>query len=130
MVRVVRVDPAAAVAREAVRTADEVHVDVGGRSVAFRLAPPPDVDRAARSALAYARGGAGGDVVAPMPGSVLAVHVSNGDSVEMGQPVVTIEAMKMEHSVAAPVSGTIGDIAVRATDQVGRGQILALITPS
>ncbi len=130
VVRVVRLDPAAAVAREAVRTADEVHVDVGGRSVAFRLAPPPDVDRAARSALAHARGGAGGDVVAPMPGSVLAVHVSNGDSVEMGQPVVTIEAMKMEHIVAAPVSGTIGDIAVRATDQVGRGQILALITPS
>ncbi|MEK6721775.1 MAG: biotin carboxylase N-terminal domain-containing protein [Chloroflexota bacterium] len=130
VVRVVRLDPSAAVAREAVPTADEVHVDVGGRSVAFRLASPPDVDRAARSALAHARGGAGGDVVAPMPGSVLAVHVSNGDSVEMGQPIVTIEAMKMEHVVAAPVSGLIGDIAVRATDQVGRGQILALITPS
>ena len=59
------------------RVGDVVHVDVAGRSVAFRLAPPPDVDARprARSPRARRRGGPA-EVVAPMPGAVLAVHVA------------------------------------------------------
>ena len=100
-----------------------VHVDVGGRSVAFRLAPPPDVDRAARAAAQH--GTPSGDVTSPMPGSVLAVHVVVGQTVDAGDPIVTLEAMKMEHVVVAPSPGTVLELSVRVTDQVRRGQILA-----
>ncbi len=100
-----------------------VHVDIGGRSVAFRVAPAPDVERAARAAGHH--GPTSGEVVSPMPGSVLAVHVAVGATVEAGDPIVTLEAMKMEHVVVAPVAGTIVELAVRVADQVRRGQILA-----
>ena len=67
--------PAAAIA---VRAGDTVHLDLAGRSVAFRLAPAPDVDAAARAAVAHGVAGATGpaDVLAPMPGAVLTVHVA------------------------------------------------------
>ncbi len=106
-----------------------VHVDLVGRSIAFRLAPAPDVERAARAATATHAGGSV-DVVAPMPGSVLAVHVVTGGTVAAGDPVVTIEAMKMEHLVVAAADGRIADITVVAADQVTRGQRLATIEPS
>jgi acetyl-CoA/propionyl-CoA carboxylase biotin carboxyl carrier protein len=110
-----------------VRDADAVHLDVAGRSVAFKLAPPPDVDRAARAAAAHARGGGSADVVAPMPGSVLAVHVAAGDAVGAGDPVATIEAMKMEHVVAASSAGRVVEVTVRVGDQISRGRTLATI---
>ncbi|HEY8437100.1 MAG TPA: biotin carboxylase N-terminal domain-containing protein [Candidatus Limnocylindrales bacterium] len=119
-------DPSAPV-RAAVRDGDVVHVDVEGRSVAFRIAPPPDVDRAAEAAAAHARGSGGAELLAPMPGSVIAVHRSIGDAVAAGDPVVTLEAMKMEHVVAAPVAGSVATIGVRAGDQVTRGQRLGSI---
>jgi acetyl-CoA/propionyl-CoA carboxylase biotin carboxyl carrier protein len=64
-----------------------------------------------------------------MPGSVLAVHVAVGAAVEAGDPLVTLEAMKMEHSVVAPITGTIAELRVRRVDQVARGQILAIVEP-
>jgi acetyl/propionyl-CoA carboxylase alpha subunit len=104
------------------------HVDVDGRSVGFRLAPPPDVDRAARAAISHHAGGPA-EVDAPMPGSVLAVHVALGVAVEVGDPIVTLEAMKMEHVVAAPFAGTVAELRVRRADQVARGQTLAILEP-
>ena len=103
-----------------------LHVDIAGRSVPIRLAPPPDEARAARAAAGH---GATGPVelVAPMPGAVLAVHHAAGDTVEAGEPVVTLEAMKMEHVVAAPRAGTVREIAVREGEQVSRGQRLASV---
>jgi acetyl/propionyl-CoA carboxylase alpha subunit len=59
---------------ELVRIGDTVHLDAAGRSLTVRLAPPPDVDRAARAAAAHAHGGGSIDLVAPMPGQVLAAH--------------------------------------------------------
>jgi biotin carboxyl carrier protein len=103
-------------------------VDVAGRSVAFRVAPPPDVDRAARAALTHQAGGAS-EVLAPMPGAIVTVHRRAGDAVEAGEPIVTIEAMKMEHVLAAPSSGAVADLRARAGDQVTRGQLLATIEP-
>ena len=103
------------------------HLDLGGRSVAFRVAPPPDVDRAARAAAAHSHAGGSAELIAPMPGSVVSVHVAAGDSVTAGDPVVTLEAMKMEHVVAAPVSGRVADVDVTAGDQVSRGQRLGAI---
>jgi biotin carboxyl carrier protein len=64
-----------------------------------------------------------------MPGAIVTVHRRAGDAVEAGEPIVTIEAMKMEHVLAAPSSGTLADLRARAGDQVARGQLLATIEP-
>jgi acetyl-CoA/propionyl-CoA carboxylase biotin carboxyl carrier protein len=106
---------------------DVAHLDLGGRSVAFSLAPAPDVDLAARAAAAHAHAGGSADLVAPMPGAVVTVHVAVGDSVEVGDPVITLEAMKMEHVVVASSPGRVTDLRVAARDQVARGQLLATI---
>ncbi len=107
-----------------------VHLDLGGRSTQFRLAPPPDVDRAALAAVAHGTGATGpSSVEAPMPGAVLTVHVVADESVDIGDPVVTLEAMKMEHVVTASVAGRILEVGVRAGDQVTRGHVLAIIEP-
>jgi acetyl/propionyl-CoA carboxylase alpha subunit len=83
-------------------------------------APPPDAD-----ATAHERGhGAGGTVAAPMPGTVLAVHVASGDAVEPRQPLVTLEAMKMEHPVTAPFAATVAAVHVAVADGVSAGQPL------
>jgi acetyl-CoA/propionyl-CoA carboxylase biotin carboxyl carrier protein len=104
-----------------------VHVDVFGRSVAFRIAPPPDVERAARAAASHAGGPV--ELIAPMPGAVLTVHARTGEAVAAGDPVVTLEAMKMEHAVVAPIDGRVADIPVSAGDQVARGQVLGVVEP-
>ena len=111
----------------AVRDGDAVHLDVAGRSIAFRVAPPPDVDRAARSAAAHRVGGGPTDLVAPMPGAVIAVHAAVGDAVEVGDPIVTLEAMKMEHAVVAPGAGRVTDLEAIVGQQVVRGQRLGSI---
>jgi excisionase family DNA binding protein len=113
--------------RAAVRVGDAVHLDVEGRSVAFRIAPPPDVDRAARAAASHGQAAGTAEVVAPMPGAVLAVHVAAGAAVEQGDPLVTLEAMKMEHVVAAPGPGMVGEVHVAEGRQVVRGQALVTI---
>jgi acetyl-CoA/propionyl-CoA carboxylase biotin carboxyl carrier protein len=106
---------------------DTAHVDVDGRSVAVRRAPAPDVDRAARSAAAHHHDGGPVDVEAPMPGSVLAVHVAAGTIVEPGDPIATLEAMKMEHVVGAPAGGRIEAVHVAPGDQLIRGTAIATI---
>jgi len=111
----------------AVRDGDAVHVDVDGRSVAFCIALPPDVDRAARAAAAHAHGGGLAQIVAPMPGAVLAVHVEAGGAVAAGDPIVTLEAMKMEHVVVAGAPGRVAAIDVSVGAQVARGQLLATV---
>jgi biotin carboxyl carrier protein len=109
---------------------DVVHLDLAGRSTSFRLAAPPDVDRAARAASGHGGAAAGpSPVEAPMPGAVLTVHVTTGQTVAIGDPIVTLEAMKMEHAVTAAIDGRIAEIVVRPADQVARGQLLAVIEP-
>jgi excisionase family DNA binding protein len=119
--------PAAGDAPAAVRAGDVAHLDLAGRSVAFRVAPPPDVDRAARAAAAHGGGGGPVEALAPMPGTVVGVHAIAGQSVEAGDPLVTLEAMKMEHVVVAPASGRVAEIAARAGEQVARGDVLAVV---
>jgi acetyl-CoA/propionyl-CoA carboxylase biotin carboxyl carrier protein len=74
-----------------------------------------------------ASGGPFGSVLAPMHGTILSISVSRGDTVEAGQPVAVLEAMKMETAIAAPARGTIEEVRVRAGQVVEPGQVLALI---
>ncbi len=67
------------------------------------------------------------ELVSPMPGSVVAVGVENGATVDAGAVVVAVEAMKMEHALTAPVDGVV-ELFVAVGDQVKVGQPLARIT--
>ncbi|MFI6732696.1 biotin carboxylase N-terminal domain-containing protein [Nonomuraea sp. NPDC050451] len=68
-----------------------------------------------------------GSLLAPMPGSVLRVEVEPGDLVTKGQPVLVLEAMKMEHRIAAPSDGVVSDVHVEKGQQVEAGAVLAII---
>ncbi|HET9085309.1 MAG TPA: biotin carboxylase N-terminal domain-containing protein [Candidatus Limnocylindrales bacterium] len=128
--RSVRLTPGTASLRTTTAIVDDVaHVDVAGRSIAFRIAPPPDVDRAA-SAAAAAHGTGPIELVAPMPGQVLSIVSAVGTPVEAGDTVVILEAMKMEHAVTAVRAGVVADVGVRQGDQVTRGQRLAVVEPA
>jgi acetyl-CoA/propionyl-CoA carboxylase, biotin carboxylase, biotin carboxyl carrier protein len=65
----------------------------------------------------------------PMPGTVLAVHVSLGQAVTAGQPVLVVEALKMEHTVTAPVAGVVAGLTAKAGRQVRMDETLAVIGP-
>jgi biotin carboxyl carrier protein len=66
-------------------------------------------------------------VVAPMPGRVVRVLVSKGDEVAARQPIVVVEAMKMENELRSPRTGRVKDIAVGAGESVEAGRVLAII---
>ena len=74
---------------------------------------------------------AGGDgtVRSPMPGTVQAVHVTEGQPVSAGQPLVIVEAMKMEHTVTAPLDGTVAELLVKAGQQVAMDETLVIVSP-
>ena len=65
--------------------------------------------------------GEGGRLTAPMPGKVVAVLVTKGQSVAKGAPLVIMEAMKMEHTIAAPTDGVVEDVLYAVGDQVADG---------
>lgn len=69
------------------------------------------------------------EVVSPMPGNVIAVPADSGAQVAEGDVVVVVEAMKMEHSLTAPVSGHV-EVLVSVGDQVTVDQVLARLTPA
>jgi hypothetical protein len=71
-----------------------------------------------------------GSLVALMPGIVVRVDVHQGDSVSMGQTLLLLEAMKMEHSVTAPVNGTVVSMKVAVGETVDAGQVLVVIEES
>jgi geranyl-CoA carboxylase alpha subunit len=102
------------------RDRDRLYVQYRGDTLAVR-----DLTRAAPAATAST--GTDGKVRAAMNGRVVAVLVKQGDRVEAGQPVMTLEAMKMEHVHAAPLAGTIAAIDVVEGEQVTTGKIVAEI---
>ena len=101
----------------AATAADTVWVHVDGETYPIRLAPEE-----------RRRTDAGQDAVAvitsPMPGSVVAVHVEDGQHASRGEPIAAVEAMKMEHVLKAPIDGVV-EILVKVGDQVGVDQPLA-----
>jgi biotin carboxyl carrier protein len=107
---------------------EATYVDVEGQSLEFVIAPPPSIDDALRHA------GSAGDgasiLAAPMPGRVIAVRATAGERVAAHQPLVVLEAMKMEHAVVAPMDGSVARIHVSAGDQVQRGDLLVELSAS
>jgi acetyl/propionyl-CoA carboxylase alpha subunit len=69
-----------------------------------------------------------GSLVAPMPGTVVKVLAAPGDAVSKGDPVVVIEAMKMEHTIGAAGDGTVQEILVEVGRQVDIDQVIAVIS--
>ncbi|MBC2716816.1 MAG: pyruvate carboxylase subunit B [Desulfobacteraceae bacterium] len=69
----------------------------------------------------------GTPLTAPMPGMIVSYAKEVGDSVEKGDPVVVLEAMKMENSLPAPVSGTIKSINFKSGDSVSKNDVLCVI---
>ncbi len=115
--------------------------DIGGRqvhavvvvdeaSVEVRIAgvTTPFLRRAPRTAAATA--GGDGKVVAPMPGRVLTLDVSTGQTVAVGDRLLVLEAMKMEHRLVAKVPGKVSAIHIAEGDQVGDGAVLVEIDGS
>ena len=70
-----------------------------------------------------------GDILSPMPGKIIAVEVAAGDLVTKGQKLLTLEAMKMEHSLVAPFDGTVAELNAVAGAQVQVEALLARIDP-
>jgi propionyl-CoA carboxylase alpha chain/3-methylcrotonyl-CoA carboxylase alpha subunit len=68
-----------------------------------------------------------GSLRAPMPGKIVATPAKPGDTVAKGQPVVVLEAMKMEHALVAPFDGVISEVGVSVGDQVPDGTVLAVV---
>jgi len=68
-----------------------------------------------------------GGLTAPMPGKILAINISEGDSVETGQLLVLMEAMKMEHQIVAAFDGSVSEVRVAVGDQVDNGELLVVI---
>ena len=92
-----------------------------GRTWHVTEAPPARVRESAADADAEVR--------SPMPGAVVAVHVGAGQQVAQGDPLLAVEAMKMEHVLRAPLAGTV-EVLVAVADQVVVGQPLARVHPA
>lgn len=99
-----------------------VRVRVGSERVTLELLD----ELTARAQAVAGKGGfrGSGDVKAAIPGRVLRILAGPGDSVLQGQPVVVLEAMKMENDVRAPRDGVVLSVEVAAGQAVGAGQVL------
>lgn len=134
-------DPSAADATVALveATPDRVVLDVDGVGRAFRVhrvlstvfVDGPDgaasLTELPRLPLPTAEVAAG-SLLAPLPGAVSRVHVQVGQRVAAGEPLLTLEAMKLEHPVLAPTDGVVAELPVPAGGQVRTGDVLAVVT--
>ncbi len=100
----------------------QVHVWIGGESYLFAVATASPRGPASH-------GSSSDEVVCAVPGVVLAVHVSEGDTVEGGQEIIVLESMKTEQVIKAPRDGTIQRVSVQPGDRVDRGMRLVSMVP-
>ena len=107
-------------------------VEVNGKRFEVKVWVPesggvaPVARRAPRAAAASTSSG-GGNVTAPMQGTIVKVLVEVGKAVSVGDAVVVLEAMKMENQLQAEKAGTVKSINVKAGDKVGAGDVLVVI---
>lgn len=84
--------------------------------------------------LAQARMGAGetagGEITPPMPGQIVDVLVEEGDTVDAGDPLVVLEAMKMQNEITAPGDSTVEDVLVSVGDAVEATDVLLVLEPT
>jgi biotin carboxyl carrier protein len=73
--------------------------------------------------------GSGGLVKAEIPGVVIAMHVEAGQKIHQGEPLLVLEAMKMQNEIAAPVNGIVEEVKVEVGQSVFAGDPLVLVTP-
>jgi biotin carboxyl carrier protein len=95
-------------------------VSLGGRNYRWTR-ESADADRPMSAA------GGSGRIEAPMPGTIVAVHVAAGDRVRAGQAMVVLESMKMHNEITAPIDGVVRHVGCRAGEQVAFGHVLAEI---
>jgi acetyl-CoA/propionyl-CoA carboxylase biotin carboxyl carrier protein len=86
-------------------------------------------EQAPLDAASAAEAGAGGPVLSPMPGTVTAVEVADGQPVDAGARLVVVEAMKMEHVLTAPVAGVVRELRARPGDTVAKDAVLLVVEP-
>ena len=91
------------------------------------LAPKPVVAAAAVSRPSIPDSLDDGVVRSPMPGRILSVNISVGDTVKKGQPIFILESMKMENTIVSSIDGTVTSVHVAVSDSVQHGQTLAEI---
>jgi len=101
----------------------DLHLFRSGRQTVLRLARTED-------ALQVTAGAEEGSLLTPLPGTVVAVHVATGQGVERGAPLVTVEAMKMEHTLTAPYAGTVTRVPFGVGERVAAGAVLAELSPT
>ena len=106
----------------AYRDGQQVHVWIGGEYYVFSPSAPAARARGSGQAVSD-------DIVCPVPGVVIAVHVAEDDAVEAGQDLVIIESMKTEQIVKSPRQGTIQRVSVHPGDRVDRGMRLVVLKP-
>ena len=108
-----------------------VEVDSKKFSVTVWLPDAAPADQAVRTRRATAgaslAGSGSGTITVPMQGTVISVLVAVGDEVEAGQPLLVLEAMKMENNINADKAGTVKEIKVSEGDSVGSGDTVAII---
>lgn len=93
----------------------------------FARKEPSAAPASAPAAPAAAPAG-GTRITSPMPGNILDIKVSQGQSVKAGQTMLILEAMKMENEIQSPVDGTVAQIAVAKGSSVESGALLAVIS--
>ncbi|HEX4738905.1 MAG TPA: acetyl/propionyl/methylcrotonyl-CoA carboxylase subunit alpha [Allosphingosinicella sp.] len=103
----------------ATASGDQVLVFSAGQAFAFSL---PGASGASGGG-----GAADGTLLSPMPGRIISVDVRQGDKVAKGQKLVTLEAMKMEHSLAAPFDGIVAALEAKEGAQVTEGTLLVRV---
>ncbi|BAI97220.1 3-methylcrotonyl-CoA carboxylase subunit alpha [Sphingobium sp. TA15] len=104
--------------RSAMERDGTIIVTQAGQSWFFSQTPPVKAGGAAAS---------DGAILSPMPGRIIAVAVAKGDRVAKGQKLVTLEAMKMEHSLTAPFDGVVAELDATEGGQVSEGTLLVLV---
>jgi len=124
------------------RVRRDVDVEVNGRRYNVSLWVPEQAPAAApspararpraaggRASSGASVGGAAGagTVTVPMQGTIVKVLVSEGDVVEVGQPITVLEAMKMENNITSEIAGRVAEVRVKPGDSVGAGDIVVVI---
>ncbi len=101
-----------------------LRVSVGAREYGVTLTDPKHLRGAAA---AGGEQGGRAQLKAPMPGKVVRVLIEAGQSVEAGQPVVVVEAMKMQNELKSPKSGTVSELRVEPGSTVNAGDVLVIV---